>query len=144
MRKSALGFTLIELLTIMILLGVVSVTLMSRIGSTGNAAVLGGRDDILAALSFAQQTAMARDGISISFTSHSVSVTENGVPIANGGVDYPLALPANVSVIASTGSFNFDRLGRTTQGSIQLIGTGTSQGVSAIITLESSGYAHAD
>ena len=144
MRKFSLGFTLVELLTIMILMGVVSVTLMSRMGSTGNAAVLGGRDDILAALSFAQQTAMARDGISVSFSSHGVSVNENGLPIQNGGVEYPLQLPNNVSVIASNANFLYDRLGRTTQGSIQLIGSGASQGISAIITLEASGYAHSD
>ncbi|HTF83124.1 MAG TPA: hypothetical protein VL987_01005 [Cellvibrio sp.] len=96
------------------------------------------RDDIIAALFFAQQTAMARDNIQLSITANTINVTENGNPIRIHSDAYPLALPSGVSVTAVPATFSYDKLGKTTPGSI----TVSRDGVSATITVEASGYAH--
>lgn len=137
MQRGERGFTLIELITVMILVGIISVTLFSRLGSVNSANIQAGRDDLIAALFFAQQTAMARSNIQLVLTTNSVSVTENGTPIKVHAQGYPLALPSGVSVTPMT--LTYDKLGRTTAATIALSATG---GLSASITLEASGYAH--
>lgn len=145
MKKAEQGFSLLELITVMILLGILSVTLFSRLGPVSTAAVQSGRDDIIAALFFAQQTAMMRSSggnIELQLTTHSVSVTENGQPIRVAADYYPLALPQGVSATPAT--FVFDKLGRTTADTITLTGSGNTAGTSAVIQVEASGYAYAN
>lgn len=143
--KRSRGFSLIELLTVMILLGIVSVSLFSRIGSSGTAAIQSGRDDIIAALFFAQQQAMMRSNITLVFTSNSISVNESGTPIV--GTPYPLVMPAGVTLTANPNSIPlnlaYDKLGRTSEATITLTGSGNSSGVTATIQVEASGYAYA-
>jgi MSHA pilin protein MshC len=131
------GFSLIELITVLLLLGILSVVLFSRLGSTNTAAVQGSRDDIIAAFSLAQQTAMMRPDITLVVTANSISVNENGSPIA--GSSYPLSMPNGVS-LAPAATFNYDKLGRTTASVI----TVSRSGVSAQIAIEASGYAYAN
>ncbi len=130
------GFTLIELITVMILVGIISVTLFSRLGSVNSANIQAGRDDLIAALFFAQQSAMARSNIQLILSTNSVSVTENGTPIKVHAQGYPLTLPSGVTVTPMT--LTYDKLGRTTAATITLSATG---GLTASITLEASGYA---
>ena len=129
-------FTLIELITVMILVGIISVTLFSRLGSVNSANIQAGRDDLIAALFFAQQSAMARSNIQLILSTNSVSVTENGTPIKVHAQGYPLTLPSGVTVTPMT--LTYDKLGRTTAATITLSATG---GLTASITLEASGYA---
>lgn len=136
MRKSEHGFTLLELITVMILIGVISISLFSRIGSTGTAPVQSSRDDLIAALFFAQQQAMMRPGITLVVASTAVSVNRNGNPIrvstfARG-------------VTASPVTLSYDRLGRTSAANIVVTGSGNSSGVSATVRVETSGYAFAN
>ncbi len=137
MRKIHQGFTLIELIAVIIIISIMSVTLFSRLGSINNANVQAGRDDLIAALFFAQQAAMARSNIQLIVTSTTVSVTENGTPLIVHNKGYPLSFPTNVTATPAT--FTYDKLGRTTAANITLSGSG---GVSAIVTVEASGYAH--
>jgi MSHA pilin protein MshC len=132
------GVSLVELIAVVILTGILAVTLLSRIGTASIADIQTSRDDIIAALFFAQQTAMARDNIQLSITANTINVTENGNPIRIHSDAYPLALPSGVSVTAVPATFSYDKLGKTTPGSI----TVTRDGVSATITVEASGYAH--
>lgn len=138
MRKVSTGFTLIELITVIIVLGVISVITGSRFYNQDLAIIQTSRDDIIAALFFAQQTAMARDNIQLSITANTINVTENGNPIRIHSDAYPLALPSGVNVTAVPSTYSYDKLGKTTPGSI----TVTRDGVSATITVEASGYAH--
>lgn len=131
------GFSLIELITVMILLGILSVVLFSRLGSTNTAVVQGSRDDIIAAFSLAQQTAMMRPDITLEITSTSISVNEDGNPIA--GSVYPLTMPSGVS-LAPAVTFSFDKLGRTTAATITVTGASAS----AQVAVASSGYAYAN
>lgn len=141
MQRGERGFTLIELIAVIILISIMSITLMSRLDSIKSTNIQAGRDDLIAALFFAQQTAMARNNIQLVLTTNSVSVTENGTPIKVHAQGYPLALPSGVTVTPMT--LSYDKLGRIvgslTSTTITLSGTG---GLSASITLEVSGYAH--
>ena len=132
------GFTLIELIAVLVVVSVVSLTIGNKFYNSSFAFVQASRDDIIAALFFAQQTAMARDNIQLSITANTINVTENGNPIRIHSDAYPLALPSGVNVTAVPSTYSYDKLGKTTPGSI----TVTRDGVSATITVEASGYAH--
>ncbi len=142
MRKSDLGFTLIELIAVMILVSILSIALFSRIGSAGSSPIQSGRDDLIAALFFAQQTAMMRPNITVVIDASSVSVNENNVPIHLSAEHYPLAMPKGVTLSPIT--LTYDKLGRTTATNITLTGSGNSSGVSARVRVEASGYAFAN
>jgi len=136
------GFTLIELIAVMILVGILSVTLFSRLGSVGIAPIQSGRDDLIAALFFAQQTAMMRPGITLEITANTISVRENNNPIVVSSDHYPLVMPKGVTL--SPVILTYDKLGRTTATNITLTGSGNSSGVSAGVRVEASGYAFAN
>ena len=146
MKATARGFTLIELIAVMILVGILSAALFSRMDFARVSAVQSSRDDLIAALFFAQQQAMMRPKITLVVTANSVSVNDDGTPIL------PLAMPMGVSLMPRTAAgatvlpmtFTYDRLGRTTSANITINGSGNSAGVSARIQVEASGYAFAN
>lgn len=142
MENNEKGFTLIELITVMIIVSIMSVTLFSRLGSISSSNLQAGRDDLIAALFFAQQAAMARSNIQLVLTANSVSVTENGIPLVVHSKGYPLSFPSGVTITSlpsASVTLSYDKLGRTTATNITLSGTG---GMSAVVRLEASGYAH--
>lgn len=134
------GFSLVELITVVILLGVISVSLFSRLDVTRTSAIQSSRDDLIAALFFAQQQAMMRSNISLVVTANRISVNENNAAIP--GTSYPLTVPAGVALTPVT--LTYDKLGRTTATTITLTGSGNSSGVSARVRVEASGYAFAN
>lgn len=154
------GFSLVELIAVIIILGIISVSLFFRLDVTRTGAIQSSRDDLIAALFFAQQQAMMRANndpnakveISLTITLNTISVTENGAPIVVSNGHYPLNLPKGVtlSAVNATGSIvsnlslNYDKLGRTTATTITLTGSGNSSGVSARVRVEASGYAFAN
>ena len=141
MIGGARGFTLIELIAVIVILSILSVVSASRF-SEGSAGVQASRDDVIAALFYAQQIAMARDSatnpIRLVTTTTSVNVTENGTPLLHAGVQYPLVLGSGVTLLATVNPLNFDKLGRTTASTFTL----SRSGVSATITVSDSGYAN--
>jgi len=136
------GFTLVELILTIILLAVLGSLVAPRFSSSGSEFVQASRDDLISALSYAQQIAMARDStinpIQLVTTATSVSVTENGTPLLHAGVQYPLVLGSGVTVLATVNPLDFDKLGRTTASTFTL----SRSGVSATITVSDSGYAN--
>lgn len=140
MRTHHTGFTLIELIAVIVLLAAISVGVMSRFVDTGSA-VQASRDDVIAALFYAQQVAMARDSttnpIRVVTLSNSISVTENGSPLLSGSVQYPLVFDGGVSLTPAT-TLNFDKLGRTSASTFTL----SRSGVTATVTVSDSGYAN--
>ena len=139
MRRNERGFTLIELITVIILVSIISVTLFSRLGNVSNANLQAGRDDLIAALFFAQQTAMARSNIKLILTNNSVSVTENGIPLNVHSQGYPLNFPSGITTTPQT--LTYDKLGRIAVPSAILI-TLSANTATAVVTVEASGYAH--
>ena len=146
-KKTVRGFSLIELIAVMVLVGILSITLFSRLGSTGTAAVQSGRDDVIAALFFAQQKAMMRQGITVVITANSISVNENGNAIKVTSGYYPLTMPVGVRLAPVT-TLTYDKLGRiilpVSIPGITLTGSGNSRDISASIRVEASGYAFAN
>ena len=140
MQKRERGFTLIELITVMIIVSIMAVTLFSRIGSVNSANLQAGRDDLIAALFFAQQTAMARSNIQLIITASTVSVNENGTPIKVHAQGYPLNFPSGIT--ATPLVLTYDKLGRTGSAAANTIVLSATGGLSASITLEASGYAY--
>jgi MSHA pilin protein MshC len=129
------GFTLIELITVMILISIICVTLMSRLTSVTSANVQASRDDLIAALFFAQQMAMVRSNIAVTISASAITVTENNVAFSQG---YPLQFASGVTATPTTVSYT-DKLAQTSPVTITLTGAG---GYSASVIVEASGYAH--
>ena len=142
MKAAARGFTLIELMAVMILVGILSVALFSRMDFSRVSAVQSSRDDLIAALFFAQQQAMMRPNITVVISANSVSVNDAGTPIVVSSNSYPLAMPTGVTLTPAT--LTYDRLGRTAPVNINITGSGNSAGTSARIRVETSGYAFAN
>lgn len=140
--KKSRGFSLIELITVMILLSILSITLFTRMGPVHAAAVQSGRDDVIAALFFAQQQAMMRSKIKVVITTNTISVNEGDESIKVSNDYYPLEMPKGVTLTPAT--LTYDKLGRTTATDITLTGSGNSNGVSAKIRVDVSGYAFAN
>jgi len=140
-RKSS-GFSLIELIAVITLLGIISVVALPRFYNTDAAAIQSARDQVLSAFFTAQQIAMARasssNAVQVNVVESGLNVTENGSPaVANGGT-YPLTLPEGVAITDGTGTYSFDKLGRTDPGQIVL----TRGSTSATVRVEASGYVY--
>jgi len=137
----AQGFTVIELILVIVLLAILGGLVLPRLSALSAPAVHASRDDLVAALFYAQQIAMARDStvnpIRVVTTSNSVSVTENGTPLLYGSLQYPLVLEGGV-VLSPVTTLNFDKLGRTTANAFTL----SKSGVSATVMVSDSGYAN--
>lgn len=137
MRRWETGFTLIELIAVMVIVGIIAITASARFASTDLARLQASRDDLVAALFFAQQIALARSSntnpIAVTVSSGGVSVTENGIPIGVHQVTFPAGVTAN-----PTPTFNYDKLGRTTGGAITL----SADGNEATVNVSGSGYAY--
>lgn len=140
MREKQSGFTLVELIAVLTLVGVLSVVLMSRMSGFSASHVQAGRDDVIAALFFAQQLAMSENNVRVLVTANSIDVQRNNVSVALGPDFYPLAMPSDLTLTPSSAQFVYDKLGRTSAGSIQVQ---TKDGrYSSQVQLEATGYAH--
>ncbi len=131
-----------------ILLGIVAASVSPRFSDGSGARLQASRDDVVAALFYAQQIAMARDDgdaggnnpITFSLASAtSITVQEDGSALTQGGVVYPLTLANGVTVtMAPAGALHYDKLGRTTASTITL----TSGSVNVAVNVSASGYAN--
>jgi MSHA pilin protein MshC len=142
--KKQSAFTLIELIAIVLIISVIAAVASPRFSSGDATKVQTSRDDVLAALFFAQQVAMARanttNPVRFIFSSGQISVEENGTPLRNGSITYPLNINSGVSISGSVSSpYSFDKLGRTAASTLTL----SSGSNSAQIFLSASGYAYA-
>ena len=135
---SSKGFSLLELITIIVVLGALAFFALPRLRPS-DTSLLTSRDTLVAALTHAQQIAMARDSasnpITAVITTSSIDVQENGSSVDLPNIDYPISLPNGVSVTGGVGILNYDKLGRTSPTTIVLNG-------STLINVEASGYAH--
>lgn len=140
MREKQKGFTLVELIAVLTLLGVLSVVLMSRMDGAGASRVQASRDDVIAALFFAQQLAMSEDNVRVVVSSDSIDIQRNNISVSVDSHFYPLTLPSGIQLTSSSTQFVYDKLGRTSAGSIQVQ---TRDGrYSTQVQLETTGYAH--
>ncbi|MDN3640176.1 type II secretion system protein [Simiduia curdlanivorans] len=133
-RRFQLAFTLIELVAVMILIGILSAGFIGRFADENSRKLQTSRDDILAALQFAQQKAMDQtESVSVLTSGNTINVLVAGNPASFGSVTYPLIL----EVAVSSASFSFNRLGETTSSAITL----TSGSDTAVVNVSAAGYA---
>jgi prepilin-type N-terminal cleavage/methylation domain-containing protein len=140
-RSTQSGFTLIELMAVMIIAGILASTVSIRF-SPSDINLQAAKSDVLAALVFTRETAMARsDGSSlVRFISaeNTIDVQVNNVSIASGHQAYPITLKDSVSITSGVGVLDFNRLGETEVHSLVL-----SEGVLiSTITISGVGYAY--
>ncbi|UTA46580.1 type II secretion system GspH family protein [Simiduia sp. 21SJ11W-1] len=132
------GFTLIELIAVLIIVGIIGTAVSSRFFDDASTAVLASKSDVVSALRTAQQMAMDTNAtITFIASSSSIAVHRNGQPVVQGAVQYPLNLPASVSLSPSA-TLSFNRLGETSAVSFVLTGAGNT----ATVTVSAAGYAY--
>lgn len=140
--SAARGFSLIELIAVIVIMGVISFMAVPRFANSDAAAVQSARDQAFSAFFSAQQLAMSRSSadnpIELVVSANSVDLREAGSSSKLPGGDYPFTFPSNVTVTSGTGSYSYDKLGRTTPGQV----TFSRGSVSATIIVEASGYVH--
>lgn len=125
-RTSNAGFSLIELVVVIVLLGIIAAVVLPRWQGGSGFEERGLRDQIVAALRYAQKSAVAaRRTVCVSFSTSPSKVDfsiSSAFPAANCSVGSSLAGPdgTNLSVVAngattissSPSSFTFDAAGR--------------------------------
>lgn len=140
------GFTLVELITIMVIMGVLSASLASRLMPQSTLQLQAGRDQLVSALFLAQQKAMSQTKavrlicigaeVDIRMDSDGDAIFSSSESIRVGGLQYPIALAGGITL--SNASLDYNRLGHTTAGSITL----SKNSVSVDVTVSGTGYAY--
>ena len=144
MRKAA-GFTLLELVVVLVLVGILAVSALSRFGSEETFALKTEQEQLIAALFQAQQLAMSgRSTQFVILSSNSFTVRDPGIPGTPGdayniaSITYPQNLSSGVTFNPSALIRNYSSLGETTAATI-ILAAGSD---SVNVCLETSGYAH--
>jgi MSHA pilin protein MshC len=146
-RRRSGGFTVMELVTVIIIAGVLAAMAIPRFsrGMYDDAQLY---DQTLAALHYAQRTAMAYqrtvcvtfsggNQLSLTYASAygSASCNTNLVPPAGNSATYVLAAPGSSTYTAAS-NFSFDRVGRPSAGQTITLSSGKT-----IIVETDTGYA---
>ena len=138
------GFTLVELIAVIVILSVLSLSLGSRFDSASSS-LRTSRDDIIAALFYAQQLALARasatNPVELVMSADQISVREGGIDISMGVITFPLQLPQGITLsgVSLPLTLVYDKLGRTAETMVAL---NSVKGGSTTIRISASGYAN--
>ncbi|WP_299973526.1 hypothetical protein [uncultured Pseudoteredinibacter sp.] len=128
------GFTLVELVSIIVILAIISITVMGVSNSGDAQRVQASRDQVLLALRSARHLAMAKAsaGRSIQFvalaSNDTIDVQDAGTSVSLGAANYPYVLGQGIEI--SDASFRFDKMGRTSAGSISISASDASVTIS--------------
>ena len=145
-KKHAQGFSIIELITILIIIGILAASSTRIFLPSKTFQMQASRDQIVAAISAAQQRAMSRkNAIRVTSAANLLDIREDvdgdgdfspSASVSMGGVTYPLPIPVNQNLSAVT--FTFNRLGQTNGASLTL----SQSGASVTIEVTDSGYVY--
>jgi MSHA pilin protein MshC len=124
---SQAAFTLIELIAVLVIMGILATTVLIRV-TPGDGNLQAAKNDVLAGLVFARETAMARsDGeSSVTFaitnttTETTIDVQVNDASINNINQSYPLILSGDVIITSTVSQILFTNLGETAEQAIVL------------------------
>lgn len=156
-RCRAAGFTLVELITVMVIVGILAVVALPRMGGTSAFRSISFHDEIVAALRYAQKTAVShRRLVCATFTASAVTLnvagasgaTVCGAATLNGPDGNPAYArsqdPANITVsIAPAGPVYFQPAGTITAdgaGTVITDYTATVTDATAISLVGATGY----
>ena len=126
--KGQQGFSLIELIAVMVIISVIAVTAAVRLIPSSVFELQAARDQLVAALFYAQQKALYSPlSVRVITMGHSVDVRVDGnndgvfsatESIRFGAVQYPLELVGGISISSHT--LNYNALGESPAASITL------------------------
>ena len=148
----ASGFTLLELVIVIVLVGVLAISASSRFATTSDYRLRITQENIISALSLAQQLAMAGHDSEFSITNGSPQTfrVRYGTPLNNyevGSISYPVTVFGGITLSPSAIGIDFNnRLGQPNTISVTPstpIVTISDTGRSVGVCLSSSGYAYA-
>lgn len=157
-RRSS-GFTLPELITVIVILGIIAAIALPRFFDASIFNKQGFRDQVIAALRYAQKEAIAQHGfVCVAFTSNSVTLTTGasnacGTPLANpaGGSSFTVqSSQASFSPVPTGFSFDCTGIPRTTgsgtcndtAGVLAAAQSVQVQGATAITVEKETGFVH--
>jgi len=125
----------------MIIVGVLSTTAIIRFSSS-DTELQSAKSDVLAALVFAREMAMARSGgnntIQVVLSATSIDVKSNNVSQSSSSQNYPLIFSSGIQISSGTGTMNFNAIGETNARSVVL----TQSSRSVNITVSGTGYVY--
>ena len=131
------GFTLVELIAVLTLVGILGTVAVSSTIPSTSAQLQASRDSLITAFYIAQQKAMIQSQlIELEVTGAGVDIRQAGTSLTIGGTDYPISWLANQRATPAT--FRFDRLGKTTPGSVTL----SQNDASVTLTVSATGYVY--
>ena len=143
------AFTLIELVAVLVIVGILAATILIRI-TPSDVDLQSAKNDVMAALVFARETAMARSDGTSSVTvvitealvgavlETSIDVRVNNSSINNIHQNYPLVLPKTVTVTPANQQILFTTLGETAAELITL----EDNEIEVTINVSGVGYAY--
>ncbi len=140
------GFSTVELVTVLVIIGILAASSTVFLTPSSSIQLQATRDQIVTAISTAQQRAMSRNlPVRVTTSGNQIDIQDDGDgdgdfspsnSVFVGGIQYPLTFAANQSL--NTSSFVFNRLGETLGGTITL----SQSGASVTIEVTDSGYAY--
>lgn len=132
------GFTLVELVSVLVVVSVIATIAFTRFSQGSAESIQQSRDQLVAALFFAQQLAMDRKGsVQLAASVNQFTVTLDGIDASSGGYQFPVSLPAGISL--TPGVFNYNRLGETSAAALVL---SHNDGATVTVNVSASGYAN--
>ncbi len=149
------GFTLIELVAVIILLGILSAFIVPRFTGTGTFTEYTTRDQIIAALRYAQQRAMYDHSIGACHRFRLQADRYGPQRSTDGGVSFSYFGPSEwrmgivpESAVAPVGDIYFDGLGNSVlscvdQSVVGPLSISVTGSVNLSVCIETTGYAHA-
>ncbi len=143
--KNAAGFSLLELIVVIVILGVISVSAVSRFANEDGFSVRVEQEGLISALTQAQQLAMSGQPVEFSIANGSPQTyrIRIGSPLADysvAGINYPLNVDNEISLAPSPLTLTYDNLGRASAAPAITI-TSTS-GETGSVCVASSGLAY--